>query len=239
MRRWARALPLLVVAACSGLDEGEGGVVALELETPEFLEIEVGEQVELVARALDADGELVDVGISWRSSSDAVTVDGAGIVTGAQPGLAAEIAVRRGDHAHVDRDRSRASEPLDFTVQASADTLIVVGDSVLVIPIGADPPVTAGMTVRLESLTLPGPAESRPVIFEITSPPAGTAPVVQLLGGAQGDTVLTATDGTATVTLEAVPGQVPPDTAIVEVRAERLRGAAVPGSGQHFYVLFQ
>lgn len=229
MRRWARALPLLVVAACSGLDEGEGGVVALELETPEFLEIEVGEQVELVARALDADGELVDVGISWRSSSDAVTVDGAGIVTGAQPGDA-DVQAAVG---------SLASEPLDFTVQASADTLIVVGDSVLVIPIGADPPVTAGMTVRLESLTLPGPAESRPVIFEITSPPAGTAPVVQLLGGAQGDTVLTATDGTATVTLEAVPGQVPPDTAIVEVRAERLRGAAVPGSGQHFYVLFQ
>ena len=229
MRRWACALPLLVVAACSGLDEGERGVVALELETPEFLEIEVGEQVELVARALDADGELVDVGISWRSSSDAVTVDGAGIVTGAQPGDA-DVQAAVG---------SLASEPLDFTVQASADTLIVVGDSVLVIPIGADPPVTAGMTVRLESLTLPGPAESRPVIFEITSPPAGTAPVVQLLGGAQGDTVLTATDGTATVTLEAVPGQVPPDTAIVEVRAERLRGAAVPGSGQHFYVLFQ
>jgi hypothetical protein len=36
-----------------------------------------------------------------------------------------------------------------------------------------------------------------------------------------------------------VPGQIPPDTAIVEVRAERTSGAAVPGSGQRFIILFQ
>jgi hypothetical protein len=36
-----------------------------------------------------------------------------------------------------------------------------------------------------------------------------------------------------------VAGQIPPDTAIVAVRAERIRGSAVPGSGQRFIVLFQ
>ena len=36
MRRWVRLVALLGVAACSSLDEGEGGVVALEVELPAF-----------------------------------------------------------------------------------------------------------------------------------------------------------------------------------------------------------
>ena len=44
-------------AACSGLDEGEGGVVALEVEIPDALDLEVGEQLQLAARALDVDGD--------------------------------------------------------------------------------------------------------------------------------------------------------------------------------------
>jgi hypothetical protein len=62
---------------------------------------------------------------------------------------------------------------------------------------------------------------------------------VQLVGGVQSDTVTTSTDGTAPIALSAVAGQVPPDTAIVEVRANRTRGSVVPGSGQRFIVLFQ
>ena len=117
---------------------------------------------------------------------------------------------------------------------------MIVGDSVFTIPVGADPPVTAPLSVRLESFTPPGPLSGRPVIFEITSPVPGTSPAaVQLVGGVQSDTVSTSADGTAGVAVEAAAGQVPPDTAIVEVRAERTRGAPVPGSGQRFIVLFQ
>ena len=228
MRRWAGLLPLLALAACSGLDEGEGGVVALELETPEFTTIEIGEQVQMVARALDANGDVVDVGISWQASSEAVTVDAAGIVTGAAPGEA-DVQASVG---------SLTSEPLPFTVQAAADTIIIVGDSVLTIP-PTEPPGTATLSVRLESRTPPGPVESRGVIFAITQPVAGAVAVVQLAGGVQSDTLTTSTAGVATVTVGAVIGQVPPDTAIVEVRAERLRGEPVPGSGQRFILLFQ
>ncbi len=228
MRRWARLLPLLALAACSGLDEGEGGVVALELETPEFTTIEIGEQVQMVARALDAEGDVVDVGISWQASSEAVTVDAAGIVTGAAPGEA-DVQASVG---------SLTSEPLPFTVQTTADTIIIVGDSVFTIP-PTEPPGTATLSVRLESRTPPGPVESRAVIFAITRPVAGGTPVVQLAGGVQSDTLTTSTAGVATVTVGAVIGQVPPDTAIVEVRAERLRGDPVPGSGQRFILLFQ
>lgn len=229
MRRWARLLPLLAVTACSGLDEGEGGVVAIEVETPEFQTLEVGEQVQVVARALDADGQLVDVTIAWQASADAVTVDAAGIVTAAQPG---EAAVQ----ASVG---SLASESLDFTVVAAADTIVIAGDSVFSVASGTEPPGTATLAVRLESFTSPEPLSGRPVIFEITRPLPGTTPVVQLAGGVQGDTVTTSADATASVVIGAVSGQIPPDTAIVQVRAERLRGAAVPGSGQRFIVLFE
>ena len=61
----------------------------------------------------------------------------------------------------------------------------------------------------------------------------------QLANGARSDTLTTAADGTAGAVLGAASGQTPPDTAIVEVRAEGLRGGAVPGSGQRFIVLFQ
>jgi hypothetical protein len=136
---------------------------------------------------------------------------------------------------------SLASERVPFTVLVAADTIVIVGDSVFAIPIVANPPVTASLTVRLESFTSPEPLSGRQVIFEITSPVAGTGtpPLVQLAGGVQSDTVSTSAEGTAGVAVEAAVGQTPPDTAIVEVRAERTRGAPVPGSGQRFIVVFE
>lgn len=230
MRRWLPLLSLLAAMGCSGLDEGEGGVVGLEIELPEFTTLEVGEQSQVTARALDADGEIVDAAIAWRSSTDDATVDAAGIVTGVAPGQA-DVQASVG---------SLTSERVSFTILAPADTIVIVGDSVVVIPIGADPPATATLTARLDSRTPPGPLAERDVIFEITRPVAGGTPIVQIgSAGAQGDTVTTSAEGTATVVVSGVAGQVPPDTAIVEVRASRTRGAPVPGSGQRFIVLFQ
>jgi Bacterial Ig-like domain (group 2) len=229
VRRWVRLLPLLIAAACSGLDEGEGGVVALEVQFPENPTLEVGEQAQLSARALDVDGETVDAAILWRASNDVLSVDETGLVTGVEPG-SGEVQAVVG---------ALTSERIGFTVLAPADTLIIVGDSVFVIPIAADPPDTANLVVRLESRSPVGPVASRPVIYEITQPVAGATTVVQLAGGVQSDTVLTVADGTAAIALSLVTGQTPPDTAIVEVRANRTRGSAVPGSGQRFIVLFQ
>ena len=123
MRRWVRLLPLLAAAACSGLDEGEGGVVGLEIQAPEpSPTLEVGEQVQLSARALDADGETVDAAILWRASDAALSVDATGLVTGG-----------RSQGPATCRPPSARSPPsaIAFTVLARADTLIIVGDSVL------------------------------------------------------------------------------------------------------------
>jgi hypothetical protein len=229
VKRWTRPLSLLLMAACSGLEEGEGGVVAVEVEIPEVSTLEVGEQVQVVAHALDVDGQVVEVALQWQSTTAAVTVDGTGLVTGVQPGPA-DVQAFSG---------SLPSEPVHFEVAARADTIIIQGDSVFTLPIGVEPPPTATLTVRLETFTTPGPIGGQPVIFEITSPAPGATPVVQLAGAVQIDTVTTADDGTASAVIGAASGQIPPDTAIVQVRAERSGGAAVPGSGQRFIVLFQ
>jgi hypothetical protein len=229
VRRWAYLLPLLAGAACSGLKEGEGGVVGLELELPSFQTLEVGEQIQLVARALDVEGNVVNATIDWRASDDAVRVDPTGLVTAVGPG-SSEVQAVVG---------SLASEQLTFSVLAPADTLIIAGDSVFILSTAPVPPASATLAVRLEGRTPPGRVGARPVIYEITQPLAGAAPVVQLTGGVQSDTVDTGTDGGASIALSLVAGQIPPDTAIVAVRAERIRGSAVPGSGQRFIVLFQ
>jgi hypothetical protein len=229
VRRWVRLLPLLAAAACSGLDEDEGGVVGLEIQAPADPRLEVGEQIQLSARALDVDGETVDAAIDWRASDDALSVDPTGLVTGLQEGTA-DVQAAVG---------SLTSARVALSVLARADTLIIDGDSVLVIPLGVDPPAVANLAVRLESFVPAGPTGSHPVIYEITQPVAGTTPVVALSGGVQSDTLTTTAAGTATTTLSLVAGQTPPDTAIVEVRANRLRGSIVPGSGQRFIVLFQ
>jgi hypothetical protein len=228
VRRWVRLLPLLA-AACSGLDEGEGGVVGLEIQFPQLPTLEVGEQAQVSARALDVDGETVSATITWRASNAVLTVDETGLVTGVGPG-SGDVQAAVG---------SLTSERISFSVLAPADTLVIVGDSVFVIPIAADPPVSANLVVRLESRSPPGPVGTRPVIYQITRPVAGVTPVVQLTGGVQSDTVITAADGSAPIALSLVTGQTPPDTAIVEVRANRTRGSIVPGSGQRFIILFQ
>lgn len=230
MRRWLRLGPLAVLLGCSGLDEGEAGIVSLQITTPSLLEIEVGEQLQLSAVPLNADGQVVQVPVTWQSTDPAVvSVDElSGLLTGLMPG-AGDIQARSG---------SLASDLLTITVVARADTLILVGDSVVAVPV--EPGATGPLVVRLESLNPAGPLGGQPVIYEITSPAAGDAPVVALTGGVQIDTVDTGTDGTvSTVTLSRTPGTIAPDTAIVQVRANRRSASPVPGSGQRFIVLFQ
>ena len=135
MTSWTRLLSLLLVAACSGLEEGEGGVVAVEVEIPATSDLEVGQQVQVVARALDVDGQVVDVPLQWHSTTAAVTVDATGLVTGVQPGEA-DVQAFSG---------SLPSEPVTFEVVARPDTIIIAGDSVLTLPISGEPPPVASL----------------------------------------------------------------------------------------------
>ena len=140
MIRWCGALVLGLVLGCSNLDEGEAGVVALEVSAPSPDTLEVGETVQLAARALDRDGNAVNAAISWQSVDTTANIDPTtGVVTALFPGTA-RVQARVG---------SLSSGLITLTVQAPADTLIIAGDSVLTV--ATDVPASPAMVVRLES----------------------------------------------------------------------------------------
>jgi hypothetical protein len=200
----------------------------LEIQTPSLNTIEVGETLQLTVQALDKDGNPVAAPVTWLAQDTTLTVDATGVITGVFPGT-----------GHVQAfSGSLASELETFTVIAGADTLVITGDSIITVPAG----VTASdpLLVQLQSFSPAGPLPSRPVVYTVTSPPDVGPHTVELPGAVLTDTVLTGTDGAvSSVTLNRVNGTTQPATAIVEVRAFRTRGEAVPGSGQRFTVNFQ
>ena len=225
MRGWA--LLTLMVLGCSNLTEGPGGVVELEISTPAAREVEVGETLQLTARALDRDGNPLDVPITWLSSDPALTVDNSGLVTGVSPGEA-QVQASVG---------SLSSGQILLTAIARADTLVIVSDSVIIVPVGA--PASAPLAVQVLSFSSADPLPNRPVVYTVTSPPDVGDHTVELPGGVLIDTISTGQAGDAgavTLNRTAIPS---PDTAIVQVRSYRASGADVPGSGQRFIVLFQ
>jgi hypothetical protein len=211
---------------CSGLDEGEAGIVALEVRVPDPPVIEIGETLQLSARPLDKDGDSVAATVIWRTPDTTATVDSTtGLVTGVAAGTA-RVQATVG---------SLASDLVSLTVLTPADTLTIVGDSIFTL--FGDSLVSPPLVTSLQSFTT-GALSDRPVIYQITTPTPDTA--VTLTGGVLSDTVQTASDGTITsVILSLDPFKVRPDSTIIEVRANRTHGAPVPGSGQRFIVRFQ
>lgn len=226
MRGWA--LLTLMVLGCSDLTEGPGGVVELEVSTPEVSQVEVGETLQLLARALNKDGNPTDVPITWLSSDPAVIfVDNTGLVTGIAAGTA-QVQASVG---------SLSSARIPLTAITRADTVVIVSDSVIVVPAGA--PASAPLAVQVLSFSQAGPLGNRPVVFTVTSPPDVGGHTVELPGGVLIDTISTGPGGDGGgVTLNRT-GLPSPDTAIVQVRSYHASGADVPGSGQRFIVLFQ
>jgi hypothetical protein len=229
VRRWALLLSSVVLQGCSGLTEGAGGVVGLEIQAPALKTIEVGETLQLSVVALNKDGDPVAAPVSWQAPDTTLAVDGAtGAITGLFPGTGRVQAFTG----------SLASELVTFTVIARADTLLISGDSVITVPPGVT--ASAPLLTQLRSFVPDDPLPSRPVIYAVTSPPDVGPHTVELPGAVLADTVLTGTDGAvSSVTLNRVIGTTQPDTAIVVIQAFRTRGAAVPGSGQRFIILFQ
>ena len=224
MSRWALLLPVLMVLGCSELTEGAGGVVGLEINTPPKTDLEVGETMQLTARALDKDGNTIPAAVTWRAPDPTLTVDEvSGVITGVSPGTGRVQAFAG----------LLGSSLLTFNVLARADTLIVT-DSVFTVASGvaASPPLVS----QLQSLSPPGPVANRPVVYTLISPLDAT---VTLPGGGLTATANTGTDGAvSSVTLTRV-NLAQPVTAIVQVSAVQAGGATVPGSGQRFTVTFQ
>jgi hypothetical protein len=218
------------VIGCSGLTEAEGGVVGIEVDVVGPDTVEVGEALQLSARPLDKNGDSAATPVTWLSVDAAATIDAAtGVLTGVTPGTTRVQATAGG----------LSSELIPFAVVAPADTLVLPGDSSFTVALAAGDTMP-DLVTRLDSFNPPGPLSGRAVIYTITSPdPAVTPPTVLLAGSVVSDTLVTGSTGTATAKLILVPGATAPDSVIVQVGAQRTRGAVVPGSGQRFIVRFQ
>jgi uncharacterized protein YjdB len=88
MRWLRRACVAALLAGCGNLPTTEEGVAYLEVIPPKNLSIEVGASLQLIARALDKEGNVLDVPITWRTPDTAVSVDEEGEVTGLAVGSA-------------------------------------------------------------------------------------------------------------------------------------------------------
>lgn len=218
--------------ACSSVTE-TNGVISLEVLAPLNPSVEVGDTLHLTARALDRDGnEVTTVPIVWRAADTTLTVDSlAGVVTGLVGPATGRVQAQTG---------TLASNFVTVTIQARPDTL-VLGDDTLRIATGipTSPPLAAQLVTYSSGDT--AALVGGTIIYEIIEPtfPTLADRTVELPGGIVLDTVTTGADGMPSpeVTLSRVTGMTQPDSAIVEVRAFRLRGSVpVPGSGQRFIV---
>jgi hypothetical protein len=237
--RWGKAIgcalgATVLAAACSDITDDGSGVIALEVQPPVPAVVEVGDTFALVARALDRDGNPVDVAIEWRTPDPAnVFVETAtGRIAGLTPGTSGRVQAIQG---------SLVSDLIALTVVARADTLEVPPDTLTVDPVSTTSPALAPRVARLVEGVYVG-AAGRSVIFEIVEPvfPDVASRTVEITGtSALADTVLTGGDGVASVTLSRIAGLTAPDTVEVAVRVLRPSGALVPGSGQRFVVAFQ
>ncbi|HEU4828136.1 MAG TPA: hypothetical protein VFT04_02970 [Gemmatimonadales bacterium] len=227
---------VIVLAACANISDDGTGVIALEVQQPVPPFVEVGDTIALSARALDREGNPVDVPIEWRTPDPAnIFVEaGTGRIAGITPGTSARVQATQG---------SLVSDLISLTVVARADTLEVPPDTLTVDPLSTTSPALAPRVATLVEgayVGLPG----RAVIYEIVEPAFAdpAARTVEITGtGALADTVSSGPDGLpqAPVSLSRVTGLTAPDTVEVAVRVLRRSGALVPGSGQRFVVAFQ
>lgn len=223
---------LALLAACSNLATTDGGVSSVEILVPSPAEVEAGGSIQLVGVARGPDGEPLDVPVYWRALDTTIAVDSiSGELSGLLAGKTGRVVARA-----IDLYSAIAT----FTVLFPADTLVLVGDSVLTVAAGttASPP----LTVRVDAGDPPAPVDRRRVTFEVISPVFADPDdrTVEFTGGRLAMSVPTATTGTPSppVTLNRRQGQTAPDTAVVRVTVYRPGGGTVPGSGQHFLVLF-
>jgi hypothetical protein len=229
-----RCRPLLMalaaLAGCSNLTE-EGGIAALEIRVPRPATVEVGQTIQLNARALDRQGDSVAVAVVWLTPDTAATLTPDGRLTGRTAG-SARVQAEVG---------SLVSDFVIFTVNPRPDTLALTGDSILTVAagVGSSPPLVAS----IRSFAPPEPLSGEVITYTVAAPvfPDPMQRTVELPGGVLSLAAITGADGTpaTTVTLNRVTGQTSPDSAIVTVAAATATGATVPGSGQRFIIHFQ
>jgi hypothetical protein len=219
------------VLGCSNLTE-EGGVAGLEIRVPRPAAVEVGQTIQLAARALDRQGDSVGATVTWLTPDTTVTLTSDGQLTGRTGGMSARVQAQVG---------AIVSDFVTFTVNPRPDTLVLTGDSVLTVAAGvtsSDP-----LLASLRSFAPPQALAGDLITYTITTPIFAdpSQRTVELPGGVLTLAAPTGADGAPAtpVTASRVADQPSPASTIVTVAAVTATGATVPGSGQRFIIHFQ
>lgn len=235
MKRRLLIVAAALAAACSDINAGPGGLIALEVTAPSPAVLEQGDTVTLLrARAVDRNGDSVAAEIRWFTlDTAAITIvdSTTSRMFGRLPSGTGRVQARSG---------GLGSDVITFTLLPRADTLVVPGPDTL--RVASADTGSAELVAQVRSFAPAGPVAGRRMIYRVVEPafaqPADQT--VALPGGGTADTLLSGSDGqpSAPVVLLKIAGTTHPDSAIVEVRAYHLSGAEVAGSGQQFIVRF-
>lgn len=236
---------LVLLAACSNAGELTDGVIAIQVTSPQPPVIDAGDTTRFKAVPLDQQGDSVGAPVTWMTPDDStITIIDPllGTVTNAKP-LAADQSQMTG---RLKAELNGLSTNFyTLTIVARPDTVVNPADTVLVVT--AEELLSSPLLPTLVSFD-PAGAVAYPhrIIFTVVSPTFADTTGVQnvaLSNKRLVDTVLTGTGDNAgqpiAMVVSRVTGRTAPDTAIVTVTGLTLSGTVVPGSGQHFLVLFE
>src|SRR2546428_397930 len=183
-------------------------------------------------------GDAVSTAIAWA------TVDRAAFLEVVDPTTGVTAAERSGTGHLQARVGALRSNLLTVRVLAAADTVFAATPPPTTVTLSAPDSLSDSLGVLLQDTTAAGPVNltGRPIVFTLTTYPAGTGPATLVTSPTAyalvtTDTVATSA-GLAAVQVRILPGT-PPDHVVVEATATRAVGTPVPGSPVSFVVVVQ
>lgn len=239
------ALAALLALACTELTGDFGEVVAIEILSPRTVVLEERDTVRLEARALDAQGNVLDdAPLVWEILAADTDTAPVGIVLDTLTGHVAATAP--GSWPVRARVETLPTDPITVRVTAAPDSVAAAVDTT--VTVAADQTRSAALQVIvLDLTTVPDttmPLGGKDVTYRLVHPVFDGAPPVALtLNGEPGPDPLTAvattaTDGRAAAFARRQTGTTP-DSVVIWAAARTAVGDTVPGSPVRFVVHFE
>jgi hypothetical protein len=192
--------------------------------------LEIGDTIQLSARALNQAGDSIAATFAWRTpDTGLVFVEAAtGRISGKQLG---------NGRVQVTSD-GLVSDLVAFSVVPAAESLqIIPPDSARVLVTDT---ASAPLIAELDTLNPTGPLQGRQILYRLITIFGQPGDTVTLGGGGLTRTVTTSPLGQPTIPVyvRPIPALPRPDSVYVEIQALRPSGIPIPGSGQRFVVRF-
>lgn len=219
MRPPFAALLLFVLAGCSNIPGGPEGVIAIEVRVPTPALLEVGDTIQLSARALNQSGDSVAATVVWRAADTTLSIDGAGRATALAPSGFGRVQATVG---------TLVSSLVSLQLTPHADTLSFPGPDTLRVPLGTD--TSAALVAQVLSFNPAGGVIGARLTYQLD--PASVS-AVEFVGGGASKTVQTGSAGAplTLVRLHRLSTPTLPDSALITVQAFRPSGNEVPPLG--------